>query len=290
MAENRCIVIVGAAYCGSTFLSRLFASVPGVASVGEAKRLYRIHTERRAIHEASCTVCKPPESCPYFGPRNSALYQGSLTKDNLYLTLLMQLPGCRTVVVSDKDKNSVIGFTRQGRADLVVLFKRPEAAALSRLRNDAKRPEVAGIDLSMAACAHHYEVEYSEKYGGALGWVDDWARRSYWVSYEQLAMDPDYEFGLLCKAMDLPVPNGLIDFGNIEWHQIGGNVRSLASRWALLDERWRTELTDAQKREIAGYDDTQEVFHKLLARSLETRLEAHRKTKVQADRRRGDHR
>jgi hypothetical protein len=285
MAENRCIVIVGAAYCGSTFLSRLFASVPGVASVGEAKRLYRVHTERGPVSEASCTVCKPPESCPYFGPRNKALYQGSLTPENLYLTLLMQLPGCRTLVVSDKERDVVKKFTKRGAADLVVLFKRPEAAILSKLRNDERwGPQT--IDDA----AHHYEVEYSDRFGGALEWVDEWARRSYWVSYEQLAMEPDYEFGLLCKAMDLPAPQGLIDLGNIEWHQIGGNIRSLASRWALLDERWRTELTDEQKKEIADYDTTQEVFRKLLARALETRLEAHRKNAeaTAASRRRQD--
>jgi hypothetical protein len=272
MPENRCIVIVGAAYCGSTFLSRLFASVPGVASVGEAKRLYRIHNERRAIKEASCTVCKPPESCPYFGPRNKALYHGPLTTENLYLTLLMQIPGCRTLVTSDKERDVIKRFTKRGAADLVVLFKRPEAAILSKLRNDARWGE-----QTVAHAAHHYEGEYSDRYGGALDWVDEWARSSYWVSYEQLAMDPDYEFGLLCQAMDLPAPS-FIDFGNIEWHQIGGNIRSLASRWALLDERWRTELTDEQKKEIAGYDSTQEVFRQLLARALETKLEAHRKT------------
>lgn len=286
MTSGRFVVIVGAAYCGSTFLSRLFASLPGVASVGEAKRLYRVVWSNAPRNEAYCTICKRPEDCPHFGPKNDRLYDW-VSKLNdprrFYGLLLGDWPGCSVLVTSDKSRDEIMKSIHPGVADLVVLFKRPEASVLSKLRNDKGfGPQTVEMALK----------NYCDEYGldrGALEWVDSWARKSFWVSYEQLAMDPDYEFGMLCKAMDLPRPEGIIDFGNIEWHQVGGNVRSLASRWALLDEKWRSELTIAEQMEVARNDQVQEVWRRLLVRAIETRLEAHRKAKSETERKRRNH-
>jgi hypothetical protein len=288
MTSGRFVVIVGSAYCGSTFLSRLFASLPGVASVGEAKRLYHVVSSNAPRNEAYCTVCKRPEDCPHFGPKNDEFYDliAKINDTRRFYGLLLcdWKPGCSVLVTSDKSRDDIWRFIHPGVADLVVLFKRPEAAVLSKLQND-KRFGPQTVEMAL----QNYCNEYGQD-GGALEWVDSWARKSFWVSYEQLAMDPDYEFGMLCRAMDLPQQEGIIDFGNIEWHQIGGNIRSLASRWSLLDEKWRSDLTIAEQREVASNDKVQEVWKRLLVRAIETRLETHRKTKVQADRRRGNHR
>ena len=91
------------------------------------------------------------------------------------------------------------------------------------------------------------------------------AERRLRVRYEDLCSDPEREFGRICEFLGLKALPGPYDFRAGSHHIIGNRMRLASSSEIVLDERWRSILTEEEVetvrqstrpyRELYGYAD-----------------------------------
>jgi len=86
------------------------------------------------------------------------------------------------------------------------------------------------------------------------------ASRRLRVRYEDLCADPEREFGRICELLGLEPLPGPYEFLAGDHHIIGNRMRLSSSSEIVLDERWRSILTDeeaeAVRRSTSGHRRT----------------------------------
>lgn len=236
----RTICIVGHWYCGSTLLSGLMNNVPGVASPGE---LQWIKDDQRT----QCWVCRSRVDCELI----SGVYRSGLSDANLYKRAAEAL-GCDALVTSDKIPRTIKRFVSRGKADGILVFKRPEAFAASFKRHRS-------MDTVSSTFASFYPA--------ALSWCRSHLKNFVVVEYEKLASEPEKSMNELCEKLGLEPPES-IEYPPKTWHNIRGNMSSLGSkrykkRPIILDERWRKELEPETIKDIQANDEVMGVWRRL---------------------------
>ncbi|MCE7914336.1 MAG: sulfotransferase [Nitrosomonas sp. PRO4] len=67
------------------------------------------------------------------------------------------------------------------------------------------------------------------------------------IRYEDLASEPDKTARILCEFCNIPYEKQMVDLSSVTRHLVNGNdTRFFPGRGIKLDERWRTELKDAE--------------------------------------------
>jgi hypothetical protein len=158
-----------------------------------------------------------------------------------------------TLVVADKVPIHYKRCASPGMGG-VVLFKRPEAAVLSDMRNEGQE-----LQQAIVGWCRMYE-EYS-------AWAEIFCGTAVYLAYEDLAARPLETMKNLTAALKLPSPE-VIDLSSIKYHAIGGNPKAHQRTDITLDERWRTELTKEQQDHIAGHDRVRRVATMLEQRRM----------------------
>jgi hypothetical protein len=242
-SKGRKIVILGISHCGSTLTSVLFNSVPGVVGLGET------HWLTKGI-KSQCTFCGP--SCSIV----SKLDIKNLNDWILYDELL-KASGKEVLVTSDKALSFVEPCIRHKGFDAIILFKRPEAFAASGVRGARNiRPVKALPSL------------FVDWYESFLSWTKAKARLTVVLEYERLTSDVNKTFPRLCRALHLPSPKMPLSFPPPNSHNVQGNPSTFkAPRYKnkpiVLDDRWRAELTKAEKNFIRNHTACQRTWQKL---------------------------
>jgi hypothetical protein len=229
-------------------------SLPGVAAPGELHWLLERGTKGKGFRtragwmvDRHCRVCGP--SCSVFTPE---FVDKEHHYDKLYGAVAQRLR-VSTLVVADKVP---VHFKRCGKPGMggIVLYKRPEAAVLSDMRNE-------GQELPMAANG------WARMYDEYLKWADIFCGKMLCVAYEDLAARPLETMQALTSALELPVPTAVC-MASEGYHAIGGNPKAYLHNDIVLDERWRTELTKEQQGRVANDNYVQRVFAMLERRRM----------------------
>jgi hypothetical protein len=239
----RFIYVLGPSYCGSTLLSGLLDTVPGVASPGEMHWLLDSPGEGDGCttHGASCSFL-------------ARLDRRELTSENLYQRCADALE-TETLVSTDKRLGHAIRFLPCGQADGILLVKSPEAMVASMRRHLPA--------LTFAGARELYAATYEHL---TLFLHNGFFRRGIALEYEELAKDPQGALQGVCAQLGLPAPQAL-QFPRPEWHNIGGNVpvytaERYATQRVLRDDRWQSELTLAEQTAVR-YDSRVSTAYRL---------------------------
>jgi hypothetical protein len=247
----RIIGIIGRSFCGSTLLSRLMAAIDGVGAAGE---LHWVHdapligdVKTKAGWPVTRRCVKCGEKCRVF---SESFIASPPKKKDLYREVAERM-GVDTLVVSDKLTGHYSQCCARNNVDGIVLFKRPEAAALSDMRNEGQTVEqaVAG---------------YAGMYDGMLRWAPQYCRRLLFVNYEELAEDPWGMTEKVRKALGIPgeLPEEK-DYAAVEYHAVGGNPKAHKREDISVDDRWKTELS-ARERGFIANSRANAIFKKLM--------------------------
>lgn len=247
-SRGRKIVILGVSHCGSTVTSTVMNALPGVLGIGESHWL----TKRP---RAGCTLHGP--TCPLI----SKLDRKKLNDWILYDELL-RVSGKQILVTSDKAIPFVEPCIRPKHFDAIILFKRPESFAASGIRGNRRiRPVRALPPL------------FVQWYTDFLHWTSIKANKTVVLEYESFVARMDQVFPKLCKELNLPPPPKKIVFPPPGAHNVMGNQTTFKSprykhKPILLDDRWKHELTLADKKFIQGHKDCQKVWSQLQKKAI----------------------
>ena len=212
----RVIGIVGPHHCGSTALSRLFAAVPGVASLGEVSHFTRKWRAYWIKHHGYDPIRQQGPLCSGCRKLDCPVYPATLAQfyPDPGETYARFSYGAPVVVVSDKEPRRYADMVALGDLEVVLLFRHPEAMVESLGRRYNRRPEQA-------------RLEYARGYRDLLAWSSR-AKARLVVSWDDLTRDPEGRFGALCRRLGLPEVHPLPELTTIVHHHIGGDKPSHA--------------------------------------------------------------
>jgi hypothetical protein len=231
MALMRTIGIVGRAFCGSTLLSKLFATVPGVASPGEVHWLVDDEPMSR------CVVCG--DGCAVLTPE----FRDSLSEETLYEQVAARF-GVDTLVSSDKTPWQYERFVQPKTMDAVLMVRSPHGIAASELHRQFYQPKES-IRRSVLA--------YMTFYSMIMLWCESFARKTVVLIYEDLCEQPCDLMRALCTELQIPAAKIPLDLSTIEYHQVGGGRHTHEAQAIRLDDRWKKTLAQGQQRWISEH-------------------------------------
>ena len=191
----RIIGIVGRDFCGSTLLSRLFSCIKGVTPAGEMHWLVDAPSGGSIITDAGWPVTRKcvvhGDSCDKLTP---TFVDAPHSPDTLYAEVA-QAMDASILVSADKAIRHYERFTKPEEMDAVVLFKTPQAQAVSDIRNEKRE-----FDRALARWTFVYE--------SIIGWCTfhRYPRSFIFVSYEELVADPLNMMIAICSNLGLPQP------------------------------------------------------------------------------------
>lgn len=132
--------IIGPAHCGSTVVSRVLSSLPGVIAPGELHWLF--DTPRLDMHAPHlCFGCGA--SCPVFGGLSPGEPQ-HITRENVYDEVATLFGGADVLISSDKSIEEYQKYRRQ--PDLLLLLTRSTVMQAASLASHMDMP----IELAAA--------------------------------------------------------------------------------------------------------------------------------------------
>lgn len=230
----RIIGILGRSFCGSTLLSRLFTTIPNVASGGEMHWL--VDDKSKAI----CVFCRKP--CPVF---NQAFFAQRFHQKNVYNMVWKTLGKPQVLVSSDKVPNHFARFTTPKTMDAIVLFRDLPGTCASDWKRRWKHGRT--IDQTLT----HYQGYYPL----VEAFATQHCKSVTVVSYELLTANPKAMMAAICKKLNLPsmpaIPDDLRKLPIA--HQICGNRNAFMREGISTDKSWQTELNPAQKKLIQSH-------------------------------------
>lgn len=257
--DYRIIGIIGRNFSGSTILSRFFSVIPGVQSVGEIHWLldapiFGSVATREGFHVSRhCVVCA--KSCPIFTEEFIKTPKKQKTLYSVVAEQVITKTGVHIIVSSDKTYHFYSIFVDRKKMDGIVIFKRPESDAASHIRNEK---------WSLAQALEGY----SSTYGEVLNWAPTFCNNLVFVSYEELVSRPNEYIQVLCEKLAIEFSGNVTDFSNAEYHHIGGNPRARRSVSVRLDNKWKKELSNKQKKIVSSNIRARNVYKELMNRRI----------------------
>lgn len=182
-----------------------------------------------------------------------------LSRNERFVEILTSLKGCGTFLDSTKQPPRALLLRRSARFSMRVihLVRDGRGISLSSMRNTGHDAATAarlcvGSALSSERLRRHFPA-------------DRWLT----VRYEDLCADPSGTLATIVRFIGL-APVALNDFRGVTHHIIGNRMRLNDTATIVADERWRRELTTADRRVIDpviadynrryGYTDTAHSF------------------------------
>ena len=242
----RSLGIVGLDYCGSTLVSNILSSLPGVLNVGESHWIIDRGLGCRECHN------KP---CPIFTiPMLEDLKSCDFSRENWW-TVISRHTDADLIISTDKLPKHFDSF---GVPDnLLFLHKNPKSNIVSWCKR--KFPKTS-IDDSMIFSSTELDeginwwLEISNR---ILNWLEKQDREISILSLEDFSQDPRGMTMSLCGWLGIEFDPTSINFWDRELHYIGGNhsVKRLSPdrhfyRRIAVDERWKDHLLDSDAKRI----------------------------------------
>ena len=282
----RVVYIAGTGRCGSTLLERLLACHDGVASVGELHLLP--HELAPGPVHLPCGCQLPVADCPFWGAvidrlssehidalrrfrehhgggptlRREALavlaaggHRGDIqaygvASAAVYRAVQGASGGSDVVVDSSKDPYRLLWMVRSGAIDLWVVHLRRHPSGF--VRSVRPRPVLAGVPAA----------RFAARKAGAWSTTNLLLRaqrrllgpaRYLSMSYEALAAEPAVALGEVLQAIGVaPDPTVVDRFRDRPTHALGGHPMRFDSGPVALDDRWRSELSRAERGTVAA--------------------------------------
>lgn len=236
------IGIVGRSYTGSTLLGRLLATVPEVASVGEANFI---------VNRKSTCVCGPcavsSRNCPVI--TKELLKDTSITEKNLYRALSNHF-GKNKIIVSDLYREIYERTLVEDRMAAIVLYKHPIGFVASDLR---RKPRTV---IEARATLDSFNKVYMD--------IDEWCKEHThdhcFVNYEDIVKHPLQMVKNLMARFGIKINILYFDLSIVDYHYINGSLHTLKSLNIEEDRRWETELDDSIKSFVFNDRKSIEVY------------------------------
>ncbi len=270
--EIKLIFIAGTNYSGTTLLSSILGCHPEVESLGQVFEIEDYHRRGR-----KCMCGEEVPGCPFWSevlPRTSAWHRGERrlwpypTEFNYGGPITGRLQLVRPARPSSVAhyREFTLGLLRaasavSGRRVLVDSSKHPHRLVwLVRSAVDQDLDlRVVQVTRNGLGVMRSYLKRGQSAARGALAWrnrnaqvsraVAQFApRRTTRLNYEELCADPRRAMERLCTSLGLQFDPRMLQFRSRVQHQVGGNpMRFRDEREISLDERWRRDLTEAQR-------------------------------------------
>ena len=251
----RSMGIVGLDYCGSTLVSNVLSSLPGVLNVGESHWIIDRNLGCRECHNKPCPV--------FTRSMLDDLRAAELTEQSWW-EIISSHSDADLIISADKLPKH---FDLFGVPDnLLFLYKDPKANIVSWCKRKFELPsEGAKIFIDdEVEIGINWWLEMTSK---LLEWLERQDREISTISLEKFAKDPRGATLSLCGWLGIEYDPTSIDYWNRELHYIGGNhsVKRLQPsrhfyRRIAVDDRWKGHLSDISKEKI---DNNEEIIRLL---------------------------
>lgn len=278
--RTTCLTIVCPGHSGSTLLGMCLNSHTDIHTFGEFGSLKsRFDRIKSGNKRGLCSFCY--EDCEYidatearrirrhyYSPYRKTAYAKSIVGHPRYVTHLASRTGSRIVCDTSKSVSwaeFVNRWTSWG-IDLRYLFllRDPRAVIASHIRKSR--------DLGASIDKYKDEANRMLKFRESLGKQGSQSRFMD-IRYEEFAAHPEKGLSAVCGFLGLEFQSTMIDYDEHEHHIVGGNDKARSRikkknsqyinyqksdiHWYLnqkskffVDERWRTELDEAQQERI----------------------------------------
>ena len=242
----RTLGIVGLDYCGSTLVSNVLSSMPGVLNVGESHWIIDRNLGCRECHKRPCPV--------FTTPMLNDLRSCDLSKESWW-DVISRHTDAELVISTDKLPKHYDLF---GVPDnLLFLYKEPKSNIVSWCKRKFPKSQESSSQLF-----NETEIEagirwWLEISSNILDWLECQEREILVLSLEDFSNDPRGMAMSLCGSLGIEFDPTSINFWNRDLHYIGGNhsVKRLSPnkhfyQKIVVDERWRNHLTDIAAEKI----------------------------------------
>jgi len=248
----RSLGIVGLDYCGSTVVSNVISSLPGVINVGESHWILDRGLGCRECHNNPCPV--------FTRTMLEELRAADLSKETWW-EVISRFTDAELIVSTDKLPKHYDHF---GVPDnLLFLYKEPKSNIASWCKRKFPLQATDGSTFTSdqvdAGVSWWIRISLS-----ILDWLRLQEREISTMSLEQFSSDPKGMTSSLCGWLGIEFDPSSIDFWNRDLHYIGGNHsvkrmnpdRHFYQR-IVVDDRWRKSLSQDDSMKI---DSNEEII------------------------------
>ena len=243
--------IVGLDYCGSTLVSNVLSTLPGVLNVGESHWIKDRNLGCRECHNRTCPV--------FTSSMLRELREADLSKQSWW-EIISKHSDADLILSSDKLPKHYELF---GVPDyLLLLYKDPKANIVSWCKRKFNHSPESSKIFSEG------EVDIGIKWWTKMtrqltDWLGHQNREISILSLEDFAKDPKGSTLSLCGWIGIEFDHTSINYWDRDLHYIGGNhsVKRLDPnrhfyRRITVDERWRNHLSE---QSIDKIDNNEEI-------------------------------
>ena len=255
--RHRHVALCGVSFCGSTLLSHMLGTAPGVANVGESHWLVHRPEPGGSVEidfardpyalQPQCGACGA--ACPVL---TRALRETLSAERVNWSDRIADAFGTRILVSADKNQRKRITLDPLLRFDAVVLFKSPTEAWASEVRKGRRGRDV-GAYLSL------WDTEYRR-----LAFDLPSRGRRLFVHFDRFREDPERHLRRLCEALALPFDPAMVRGVRPDQHALGGNPRvhgALRSGAGIeVAARDEAELPAAERATAAHYERASDLY------------------------------
>ena len=253
MEKLRTLGIVGLDYCGSTLVSNVLSSMPGVLNVGESHWIIDRNLGCRECHNRPCPV--------FTNAMLSDLRSCDLSVDSWW-DVISKHTDADLVISTDKLPKHYDLF---GVPDtLLFLYKDPKSNIVSWCKRKFPITQESSSQLFSDTEVDAGIKWWLEISSNILNWLECQDREIVVLSLEDFSSDPRGMAMFLCGSLGVEFDPTSINFWNRDLHYIGGNhsVKRLSPnkhfyQKIIVDKRWRSHLSDMTIKRI---DQDQEIL------------------------------
>lgn len=242
----RTLGIVGLDYCGSTLVSNVLSSIPGVLNVGESHWIIDRNLGCRECHSKPCPIFT--ENMLY------DLRKCDFSKENWW-DIIFRHTDANLIVSTDKlpKHYDLFGVTD----NILFLYKDPKSNIVSWCKrkfhgSDKLNPQF--FSETEVETGIRWWLEITKK---IIDWLEVQRAEISTLSLEDFAEDPRGVTRALCGWLGMEFDPAAVDFWERDLHYIGGNhsVKRLSSdkhfyRRIVVDDRWKNHLSDISMKRI----------------------------------------
>ena len=283
--KNRVVVFVaGAGHSGSTLLGLALGAHPEIFYAGEANKSQLLSDANAPLRKRTCKVCG--EGCPVWTNlvwtdlgRTDLGQTNLIGGDDLYEALSLRTG--RPVVV---DSTKETGWIAEKSAALAALGVRVHLFFLGR---DGRAIVASGLRKDPGHSIEEHTQKWVEQIAASEALAARFPGPVTRLRYETLVTEPEATLAMLVRSLDRALVPSMLSPFDSEQHPLGGNAgtQSLLSgsvtrtdgplpvkgdkrryyedhpRAFVLDQRWRSELSDEALRRFSAVAGPTEDAH-----------------------------